>query len=360
MSNTLNKLPNFQTMCAELVGLSTVSSLDPKVDQGNIVFIHRLGQWLEDIGFHVDIRHLPHNQQKANLLAYPKNTELKILFSGHSDTVPISHNAWQSDPFTLIEDGNTWKGLGICDMKAFFPLFIETIKPLLTNNQALPVGLLVTSDEETTMDGARFMTENLYKKPSHVIIGEPTDAKPISSHKGYLAYAIKAIGKSAHSSDPSAGINAIEVMHYCLEKLIAFQKLLEETYHDSSFKVPYPTLNLGLIQGGSSINAISDACRIDFEIRPIPQMSTDTIVRQLQSICDHVSAQCQTPIQLIPLYEPIPGFSSQKDSKLIEASEIICGCKADAVNFTTEASFFSAKNIDTLVLGPGSISQAHQ
>lgn len=96
------------------------------------------------------------------------------------------------------------------------------------------------------MAGARYFAETTQLRPDCAIIGEPTSLQPIRAHKGHMSNAIRIQGQSGHSSDPARGVNAIELMHDAIGRIMQLRDLLKERYHFEAFTVPYPTLNPAL------------------------------------------------------------------------------------------------------------------
>ena len=133
-------------------------------------------------------------------------------------------------------------------------------------------------------------TEMLLKQ-SHfnlVLIGEPTTLQPVTAHKGWMARKIEIVGKGGHSSNPHAGINAMELAVDVIKGLQGIQKSLQDQrFANPDFVIPETTLNLGVIEGGHSYNSICDKVKIGFDIRPtkteaqkaIPAMLNDFIAR---------------------------------------------------------------------------------
>lgn len=110
------------------------------------------------------------------------------------------------------------------------------------------------------MAGARYFSENTSIRPDCAIIGEPTSLQPIRAHKGHISTAVRVLGQSGHSSDPARGVNAIELMHDAIGRIMTLRDDLKERYHYEAFTVPYPTLNLGSLHGGDASNRICACC----------------------------------------------------------------------------------------------------
>ena len=283
-----------------------------------------------------------------------------LLLAGHTDTVPFDDGQWSKDPFKLTEDGNRLYGLGTIDMKGFFAFILEGVKGLDLTKIKKPLRILATADEETTMAGARDIASRQHIKPDYAVIGEPTGLVPVFMHKGHMSEAIRITGRSGHSSDPSKGLNAIEVMHKVIAELLKVQQLFKDKYNCPHFEVPAPTLNFGHIHGGDSPNRICGCCELHIDMRPIPGVSPNELFITLKAALSDIEKHYPGAVDVFHLHEPIPAYSCSETSELVQTAEQLSGHKAQAVNYCTEAPFIQQLGCDTIVMGPGHIGQAHQ
>ena len=282
------------------------------------------------------------------------------MLAGHTDTVPFDDSRWNHDPFKLTELDNKLYGLGSIDMKGFFAFVLQAISELDEKQQTQPILILATADEETTMAGAQQICKHPNLKPARCIIGEPTDMTPVFTHKGHMSTAIRVVGRSGHSSDPERGLNAIEVMHKVTSKLLILKEQLKNKYSLSHFEIPYPTLNLGNIHGGDNANRICGCCEMHIDMRPLPGLSVQELQALLLDATKDINEQYPNSVSVIDLHNPIPAFTGRTDSALVQLAEKVAGQKAIAVNYCTEAPFIQQLGCETIVMGPGSINQAHQ
>ncbi|EGR0078130.1 acetylornithine deacetylase [Vibrio cholerae] len=350
-------LPSFLEVYEGLISTSSISSTDARWDEGNEQVIAKLADWLSAIGFSIQIEQVAPNKQ--NLIAKLGSGEGGLLLAGHSDTVPFDEGRWNYNPHALTQVNNRFYGLGTADMKGFFAFIYEAVKNVDWRKQTKPLYVLATCDEETTMLGARHFTENAPFKPDYCIIGEPTSLVPIRAHKGHVANAIRVTGKSGHSSNPALGVNAIEIMHEVLFALMQLRDRLIKEYHHPGFEIPTPTLNLGHIHGGDSPNRICGCCELHYDVRPLPGISLDGLDNLMRDALREVQQKWPGRIELVPLHDPIPGYECAHDHPFIHGISEICEQEAQTVNYCTEAPFLQ-QICPTLVLGPGSIDQAHQ
>jgi len=350
-------LPSFLEVYEGLISTSSISSTDARWDEGNEQVIAKLADWLSALGFSIQIEQVAPNKQ--NLIAKLGSGEGGLLLAGHSDTVRFDEGRWNYNPHALTQANNRFYGLGTADMKGFFAFIYEAVKKVDWSKQTKPLYVLATCDEETTMLGARHFTENAPFKPDYCIIGEPTSLVPIRAHKGHVANAIRVTGKSGHSSNPALGVNAIEIMHEVLFALMQLRDRLIKEYHHPGFEIPTPTLNLGHIHGGDSPNRICGCCELHYDVRPLPGISLDGLDNLMRDALRDVQQKWPGRIELVPLHDPIPGYECAHDHPFIHGISEICEQEAQTVNYCTEAPFLQ-QVCPTLVLGPGSIDQAHQ
>ncbi|QFU05814.1 Acetylornithine deacetylase [Pseudoalteromonas sp. THAF3] len=353
-------LPDFLHLYRELIATPSISSLDPKLSQSNRAVIEHLASWCEELGFACEIKPLSTDADKFNLIAKRGHGSGGLMLAGHTDTVPFDQGRWSMDPFTLSERDNKLFGLGSIDMKGFFAFVLNAIAELDASKQQQPLIILATADEETTMAGAQEVAKYPDLRPARCVIGEPTDMTPVFTHKGHMTSAVRIIGKSGHSSDPERGINAIEVMHLVIQKLLVLKEDLKNKYSIEHFAIPYPTLNLGHIHGGDNANRICGCCELQLDMRPLPGLSIVELQAMLLAATQDITARYPGCVEVIDMHDPIPAFAGTTDSALVQLAQKISQQPAIAVNYCTEAPFIQQLGCETIVMGPGSINQAHQ
>ena len=355
------RLPDTLSIVRELIARPSVSCTDPHFDQSNLEVIHLLAGWLESAGFTVEIEAVA--QGKANLIATLGDVGNPdgLVLSGHTDTVPYDLDQWTLDPFKATERNNRIYGLGSADMKSFFALAIAAAQRFSPKDLRQPLIILATADEESSMCGVKALVKQSRRLGRYAVIGEPTGLRPIRMHKGVMLESIRVRGQSGHSSDPSLGANAIEGMYAVLTELLAFRAELRQGFRNPVFKVDYPTLNLGSIHGGDNPNRICAHCETQIDIRPLPGMDLDelhqTLLRRLRPI---LAGAPGLSLEVHKLFDGLPPFETPADAEIVRTSERLTGKPAAAVAFGTEAPFLSRLGLETVVMGPGSIDQAHQ
>ncbi len=359
----MSTAPELMQMIRQLIATPSVSCVNPTIDQSNLPVVQLLANWLQPLGFAVEI--LPVAEGKANLLATlgelnPASRHGGLVLAGHTDTVPYDDNRWRFDPFTLTEADNRLYGLGTSDMKAFLAMAIEAALAFKRDEYKQPLMILATADEETTMAGAKALLDASRPKARYAVIGEPTGMKPVRMHKGILMEAVRITGLAGHSSNPAYGHNALEAMHRVIAELLRWRDELQQQYSNALFEVPVPTINLGHIHGGDNPNRICGHCELHIDIRPLPGMELEQLRQELKQRLLKVMPAHGFTLQTLPLFSGIPAMETAAESALVKAAEQLTGSAAGSVAFGTEAPYFNAMGMDTIILGPGDIDQAHQ
>ena len=324
------------------------------------------------------------NQSKANLfvsvpagggLADTASATIKggIVLSGHTDVVPVDGQDWLSDPFKAEIRGDKLYGRGACDMKGFIACALNLLPQAVALSQQgqlrKPLHLALSFDEEVGCLGAPLMLEELSQRginPDYCIVGEPSSMKMVVAHKGISVFRCSVHGKSAHSSLTHQGVNAISYA----AKLIGFidelaSQLAESDQVDPMFDVPYSTLSIGTIEGGTATNIVPNLCEFTFDYRNLPTMGTQDILPVIEQRITELNQQMQqvdsqTGIKIEQL-ESVPAMTDTESEAL---QQLIAGLVQSSarhkVAYATEGGQFTNAGIATVICGPGSIEQAHK
>lgn len=354
------RIPTIQQSLEALIASPSVSSVNPQWDQGNRGVIELLEQWFSDLGFRCEILPIDGYPGKYNLVASAGSGPEGLVLSGHTDTVPFDENNWHQSPFRLTERDNRFYGLGTCDMKGFFALVLDAVRDLDLNSLQQPLTIIATADEESTMCGALAIRDLAGHLGRHVVIGEPTNLRPIHMHKGMYSQRLRIVGHSGHSSNPSLGNNAMEGMHKAMTELLAWRTELQQRYRNPLFEVEVPTINLGHIHGGDNPNRICGSCELQFDFRPLPGMDYDDLYAEIEQRIVERLKDSVLDVRLERLFDGIPPMQTPATAAIIRAAEELTGHAPECVAFGTEGPYFNAMGMETVILGPGDIAQAHQ
>lgn len=359
-SEMTSPIPTLIDMCAHLIAAPSVSSVNPDLDQSNRGVVDLLADWLSALGLGIELMPVAEQPEKLNLLATIGEGTGGLVLSGHTDTVPYDQGAWRHDPFVLTEQSGSLYGLGAADMKCFFAVVLDVLRDIDAKRFKSPLVILATADEESSMSGARALVQAGRRLGDYALIGEPTGLKPIYMHKGVMMESIKVHGRSGHASNPALGENAIEGMQKVIGALLDWRGELQGEYQNSEFQVSVPTLNLGSIQGGDNPNRICADCELQIDLRLLPGMEPETMHRKLDSIVEQALTGTGLRSESHPLFAAVPPFENIRTSEIIRVAERLTEKQSGTVAFATEAPFFAELEMETVILGPGNIDQAHQ
>ena len=349
-------------MIKKLVGFDTVSR------NSNLELIHYVRDYLAGYGVQ---SHLVSNAEgtKANLFAtVGPNIEGGVVLSGHTDVVPVDGQAWDTDPFSVVQKDGRLYGRGTCDMKAFSAVALAMVPDMLEKGLKRPVHFALSYDEEIGCFGAPSMIDRLLTdiaRPSAVIVGEPTSMRPIVAHKGIAALRTTVIGHEAHSSQVQRGVSAVTTA----ARLISFiDDMMQENKAsadpDSQFEPPYTTLHVGVVHGGTAINIISRECSFIWDIRSLPgddwRPYLDRFQEYANSLLPAMKAIAPTASITTEIMADAPPLQDQGGT----AQELVfslCGhSHSGVVPYAAEAGQFQERGFSVVLCGPGSIDQAHQ
>lgn len=343
---------------------------DTTSDQSNSRLIGYVEDRLRTAGISSVIKQTNDQGTKTNLYASigPQDIPGGIIFSGHTDTVPVTGQKWDTDPYQLIKKEDAFYARGSVDMKGFDALALSQLIDAAEKRKHLtrPLGVLLTYDEEIGCFGVQnFLKAHKDKlgDPALILVGEPTELHPVIAHKGIHCFEVTIAGQGGHSSNPNNGISAIKYGTEAAHLLYELQKEFERVgLKDNRFTPPYSTLNVGQIDGGTAVNIIADQCRLIFETRPIPGETKDVLLQKLDVLFDRASTETNGTLTAhIREYVSNPPFVG--DAKALGTQLLIDTLDHKeplAVPFMTEASALSDAGFNTVVCGPGNIEQAHQ
>jgi acetylornithine deacetylase len=308
---------------------------------------------------------------KANLFATIGPADQGgVILSGHTDVVPVEGQAWDSDPFAVIERDDRLYGRGTADMKGFIAAALAAVPDFLDAGLKTPIHLAFSYDEEIGCFGAPRLIDDLPSgeaRPKLVIIGEPTLMRVVSQHKGCTVFATTITGAEQHSSATHRGVNAIAAAAEIIGEIdaVAAEKRAGGR-PESGFEPPYTTLSVGTISGGTAQNIIPRHCRLTWEYRAVPWDDGAAIEAQIAGFVardlrprlksGHPDADVATErLADVPALVAMPGSPAEELARRLTGDNT-----TNAIAFASEAGIFQRADIPAVVCGPGSILQAHQ
>ena len=312
--------------------------------------------------------------RKANLFAtLPAKdgnaTEGGIVLSGHTDVVPVDGQPWNTAPFEVTVRDDRLYGRGVTDMKSFSAIGLSFVPEFLRRGLKKPVHFALSYDEEVGCIGVRRLLADIIARgvrPAGCIVGEPTGMEVVVAHKGKKSWRCRVRGFEAHSSLTPLGVNAVqiacEIVAHIADRARRFR---DAGRQDEAYDVPYTTVHVGVIRGGTALNIVPRDCQFEFEIRHLPFDDPDAFFAGVREYAAHFLPEMRavdpaTYIEFDAL-STLPGFDTHDGSAITTLGHACNGThEASKVSFGTEASLFHNANVPTIICGPGHIAQAHQ
>lgn len=315
-------------------------------------------EWLTEAGSDVIVDEVVPGRSNVVATLSGNGDHPTVLLNAHVDVVPPGRG-WSVDPFSGEEhDGRVW-GRGAADTKGGLAAMMLAMKALAQVSDRGPVVLAAVVDEEGLQLGSRRLIE-MMASPNFVIVAEPTALVPTIAQRGQVFFEIVASGRAAHSSVPETGVNAITAMCRIVLALEAAWQGMPESSHPL---LGGPTINVGVIQGGEIAASVPDECRASFDFRFLPGQEPDHLVQTIRAIVDSVAGPAvHTEIvtsAILSAYEI--GGTNRLAVLAREVTSRVCGRDPGfgGLSGTCDASIFSAAGIETIILGPGRLAQAH-
>jgi acetylornithine deacetylase len=292
-----------------------------------------------------------------------------ILLSGHTDVVPVDGQAWDSEPFRVVERDGRLYGRGTSDMKSFLAVALAFVPEMRRRELKTPIHLAFSYDEEVGCIGVHRLIEdfaNIPVKPFACVVGEPTEMKVVSAHKGKRSYTARVRGHECHSSMTHIGVNAVEVAAEIVAHMRGMaRRFRDQGPHDPDYDPPYTTVHTGTIHGGTALNIVPKDCAFEFEWRHLPEHDPDEIYAEVAGVVEALLPEMRkvAPGTGIEIAErsTIIGLGTDPGAAVVALVKALTGANAtEKVSFGTEAGAFQHAEIPTVVCGPGSIEQAHK
>jgi acetylornithine deacetylase/succinyl-diaminopimelate desuccinylase-like protein len=293
-----------------------------------------------------------------------------LMFEAHQDTVPV--DGMIIPPWTpAIREGRVY-GRGACDIKGGMACMLAVLARLArqrpTDRPTLVMACSV--NEEYGFSGAK-QIPRLWQSgdspvfpqpPDAAIVTEPTLLDVVVAHKGTVRWYCHTHGRAAHSSQPERGDNAVYRMARVLSRLEHYATEILPTVGEHPL-VGRPTLSVGLISGGISVNTVPDRCTIEIDRRLLPGEDAQEAWQAVRAFLQ-TQLGADFPITHDPPYHASGGLNDADNGRLATAlcdAAIACGHSAHrlGVPYGTDAPAFAGAGVPTVVFGPGSLAQAH-
>jgi len=340
----------------ELIEIASVNPAYDPASLGENALADAVGALCQMMGMRVEYQEVVEGRRNLIATLGPTVPHSRLVIEVHGDTVGLP--ADQTAPRAVVDDDRV-HGRGACDVKGGLAAALLALSAL-TGGGALArteVTLLLAVDEEYAFRGiTHYLDHN--EPPDLAVVLEPTEMRVVNRHNGVLRVEIVVHGQAAHTSRPDRGRNAIFDALVVIERLRDFVHPVKPYPSESA-----PLLSISTIEGGDAINIVPDECRLGVEIRTRPEDIPAEVLDALRMSLEHLGAEGVTAtIDRVTLADG--GMSTSPGSPLVRAARAAVRSlgrddRPVTVPFGTDGSKLSRVAVDTVVIGPGSIEQAH-
>lgn len=349
--------------------LDKLIAFDTTSCKSNLDCIDFIRAYLAGFGIESDLS-FDDGQTKANLLATLGPPDRPgILLAGHSDVVPVEGQNWKTNPYRMHARGDRFYGRGTADMKGFLACLLALVPEFLEIAKEAPIHLAFTYDEEVGCLGVQRLVPQIARlpaKPRACVIGEPTEMRIVTAHKGKTILHCDVRGLECHSA-LDEGVNAIEIAAEIITALRAMgRRLADKGPFDAGFEPPYTTIQTGTIHGGTAVNILPKDCAFAFEFRCLPNHPSDALIDEIKAhierdLLPEMQARASQTGIFLEVLSDIPGLQTPEEENVVALAKNASGQnKTEKISFCTEGGVLQEAGIPTIICGPGSVEQAHK
>lgn len=318
-----------------------------------------IAQTLRQEGINVQVDHSPEGRPNVLAILEGQQSGKTLLMNGHTDVVPPGEG-WIRDPWKTVRENGRLYGRGSADMKGGLAAMLAAAIALQRHGCPFRgrLALLMSADEERSNIGIKhFVAHPIHA--DYVVIGEPTELIPCVGHKGDCRVRISTTGTSGHCAVVERPDNAL----YKLARAITALEELGAELGERISPVGRASLTVTMAGAGCAPNIVPHQAWLELDRRILPGESKEMVLREIR---ERVQAVVHDPFQM-ESYLFFPAFTIPSEHELVEAAS---QCVQQTTSrkpapqvfaASTEAPFFSVDlGYPTIILGPGSLDQAHR
>ena len=295
-----------------------------------------------------------------------------VILSGHTDVVPVEGQDWLTDPFVLTDGGDgKLYARGSCDMKGFVACCLAALPKMIDANLQTPIYFAFSYDEEIGCLAGPELVEAINahytERPKYAIIGEPSMLQPMIGQKGICVLDTQVNGSAGHSSRILQEVSAI---HESARLVIWLEDKMKQLVNagriDNRFYPPHSSLHIGQINGGIAPNIIADQASFFWDVRTIPMDQATDIITEFETYCRSRESELRNifpdfKISTRQHHPPVPPLDTNEHDDVVAFTQsLVDSDQWNTVSYAAEAGQFAEGGFQSIICGPGSISQAHR
>ncbi|MEZ2128067.1 MULTISPECIES: acetylornithine deacetylase [unclassified Sinorhizobium] len=294
-----------------------------------------------------------------------------LMLSGHVDVVPAAGQDWTVPPFAITRQNGRLYGRGSADMKGFMASVMALAEGLDLVSLIRPLWLAISYDEEIGCIGVRPMIEAIAARgirPGLVVVGEPTSMQLGLGHKGKMAFRVTARGVPRHSAEAPLALNAL---HLAADFIAGLRGLQDEIAvngpREAGYSVPYATVHVGKLSGGTAVNLVPDRAELLMECRMMAADDSAALAERIlnvgaSALAPHQARFAEAALEIEETGR-YPGLATDAGHPAVQAFAACLpkGTVECRVSFGTEGGLFAqALDSPVVICGPGNMEQGHR
>lgn len=336
---------------SELVAITSVNPALGGPTGGEARVAERIGELCRTLGCEVVFDEVLPGRPNVIASLHRDDAYPTLVIEGHTDTVAAS-----AELLTPRIEGGRLVGRGACDAKGGIAAALHALERLAALDIRLNVRFAGTVDEEVAFRGVEHYVRHHPRADAAVVI-EPTSLVPVVAHAGVLRGKLRAEGRAVHSATPELGENAITALAEAIPGIASWAEQRAPCEHELCGRTSF---SVTTICGGSGINTIPAECvaELDWRLHPSddPELARDALAAYLAESAPRVSLASVSLLDGgldLDLGEPLVSAARAACARVTGSTEV-AGLRAG-----TDASKFARAGVPAVVLGPGSLAQAH-
>lgn len=323
-------------------------------EPGEAAIAAQLAAWFQDLGGQVELDEVKPNRPSVYSI-WRGRSDKWIAVDVHTDTVGVEQMT--VEPFTgTIRDGRVY-GRGAVDTKASLGVVLALLEAMQQNNEQPLPNLIVaaTVDEEFGATGAPAFADWLRRQPftvAELAVAEATECAPVYGHRGVARFELTFHGEPAHSSKPDLGKNSVIA---AARTIVAYADEHDRLQTLPAAQVGQPALTSTVVHGGTGINVVPDRCTLMVDRRVVDGEEAVDVIDRLYSMAQEAG---ELPVDIDRLRQ-INAFLQAPDTPWVKQLTEWSGQSPRIAPYGTNAWAYRDLPGDCIVIGPGSIDQAH-
>ena len=245
-------------------------------------------------------------------------SDVTVLFVCHYDVVPVEHEKWTTDPFSLTVKGDKAFGRGAADDKSGIAIVLGAMKRLLDKEVSINLRLCAACDEETGGPGGiRYLFDQAKIRGNAGIVVDAGPQYIGIGASGSIWGKVIVKGNGGHSGNPDILDNPIYRASRLIQSLEGYHETVKDSVNSKLRGTPaavkphlYGRLSVSMVKAWQKENIIPDDCEFRFDRRLIPEEDPDKAAKAVKAFVEKTAQQQGTEVEM-EIINQVPGYFTE-------------------------------------------------